>query len=72
MISDKQVKNNLISKLLRFIKTMDIPVFRKTRLDKYNLIWISDNLGTRNSTNSNYQEAIDIVTILLKNKWYDH
>ncbi len=54
-------KEDLLSKLNHLLKGMDVPVFRKLSPK-----WLSKNLGIRNSKHPRYQEAMQVVTDLIK------
>ena len=67
MNSDKYLSKNLEY----LLKEMDIPSNRR-RICLNNLKWLDKNLKTRNSGHSNYPNAAEIITYMLKNKLYDY
>ena len=58
-------------KLSELISTMKLPVQRKERFSKHNLMWLVRNIGVKNSTHKNYETAVSEIKKRLKNKQYD-
>ena len=50
-------------RLAKIISKMDVPSYRTG-----NYPWLLDNLGERNSQDSNYEEAISILLEILREK----
>lgn len=49
--------------LQNILRSFDVPSFRKT-----NLPWLHKNLSVRNSSNSNYDKAIELIGELMIEK----
>lgn len=58
--------------LTRMLLKMDIPVQRKSLMNKNNLTWLHKNLSVRNSTHKNYEKVIAEVDRRLAEKQYEN
>ncbi len=63
-------KLNSDNRLLKYLKKMDIPFYRKENFDKNNLLWLQKNLKARNHNKIDYQETIKIIDNKINNKDY--
>lgn len=59
-------------KLIKLLKKMDIPVYRKDKFNKNNLEWLQKNLHYKNSTHPNYNFAMEIINKKIDNKEYSN
>lgn len=58
-----------IQKLEKLLRKMDIPSNRKY-INLNNLKWLHRNLGVRNSSNPDFEEAMKLVNLAIKCKYY--
>lgn len=61
--------NNIVDKLQQVLKTLDIPFYRLT-FNKNNLVWLQKNLKKKNSKNSNYETAKQLIDDCLNQRLY--
>lgn len=61
--------NNTVDKLQQILKTFDIPFYRLT-FNKNNLVWLQKNLKKKNSKNSNYETAKQLIDDCLNQRLY--
>lgn len=59
-------------KLCELLKDMDIPIQRKSTMNKNNLEWLQKHLGRVNSNHRNYEAAIQEIDRRLEQKIYDN
>lgn len=58
------------SELTSILEKMDIPIQRKSALNKSNLEWLQKNLGKRNRDHSKYSTVLNEVQRRIQNKEY--
>jgi hypothetical protein len=61
---------NNLERLQTILRTMHLPTYRKSSLDKYGLLWLVRNMGIQNSENPKYSDAVELLKKLLKEKSY--
>jgi len=54
------------TELARKLKNMDLPWNRKKDFTPQKLRWLKKNIGRRNSEHKNYEEAIQLIDIMLE------
>lgn len=55
--------------LRNYLKTMEIPSHRKD-LNKHNVEWLIKNLYVKNKSNPNYEEALNSLKAIKRDKSY--
>lgn len=58
--------------LCNVLTKMNIPIQRKSRMNKNNLLWLQKNLGERNSNHKNYGRAIAEINRRVEEKIYEN
>lgn len=71
MVFDKMENTDKVNRTKYLLSKMDIPSFRKSKLDKNNLNWLKKNLSRSNSDNKYYNELFELITYLIDNKIYN-
>lgn len=66
-----QESQNTIQRLEKLLKSMDIPSNRKY-INLNNLKWLHRNLVVRNSSNPDLEEAMKLVNLAIKYKYYKY
>lgn len=59
-------------KLCNLLAKMDIPIQRKSTMNKNNLLWLQKHLGQRNSGHKNYERAIAEINRRVDDKIYEN
>jgi hypothetical protein len=54
------------TELARKLKTMDLPWNRKKEFTPQKLRWLKKNLGKRNAEHKNFEEALELIDIMLE------
>lgn len=60
---------NIVNKLQQVLKSFNIPFYRLT-FNKNNLVWLQKNLKKKNSKNSNYEIAKQLIDDCLSQRLY--
>jgi hypothetical protein len=61
---------NNLERLQIILRTMHLPTYRKSSLDKHGLLWLARNMGTQNREHPRYLDAVKLLKKLLKEKSY--
>lgn len=56
--------------LMDILDTMDLPIQRKTHLNKNNLLWLEKNLYKKNKEHINYIRVMNEIQRRIENKEY--
>ena len=61
---------NNLERLQTILRTMHLPTYRKSSLDKRGLLWLARNMGMQNGEHPKYSNAVELLKKLLKEKSY--
>lgn len=57
--------------LYSYLKSMDLPDYRKNSFNKVGIEWLYKNLGKRNSEHPNFEKAFSEIKYRFENKIYN-
>jgi hypothetical protein len=57
----------MTNRLLKLLGPMELPEWRKTKLTIHNCRWLLHNMGLKNATHPNFEEAKTLLVNIVRN-----